>query len=192
MPSRPGGTCRRHSAPTCSGASGRASAELEDEFAQLETLDNGKPIAETHIVDIPLTSDLFRYYAGWVTKIEGQVGTPSFGKLPHLHAERARRSRRRHHPVELPAAHVRLQARALARGRLHGRAEARGADAALGASSRRGRDRGRVPAGRGERGDRLRGDVLVPRSPATPTSTRSPSPASTRPARRSSRRRSPT
>jgi phenylacetaldehyde dehydrogenase len=55
--------------------------ELEDEFAELETLDNGKPIAETHIVDIPLTSDLFRYYAGWVTKIEGQVGTPSFGNF---------------------------------------------------------------------------------------------------------------
>ena len=55
--------------------------ELADELAQLETLDNGKPLAEAHAVDIPLCSDLFRYYAGWTTKIEGQVGTPSFGNF---------------------------------------------------------------------------------------------------------------
>jgi phenylacetaldehyde dehydrogenase len=53
--------------------------ELADEFAQLETIDNGKPLSEVYAVDIPLCSELFRYYAGWVTKIEGQVGTPSFG-----------------------------------------------------------------------------------------------------------------
>jgi len=55
--------------------------ELEDEFAQIEALDNGKPLSELHIVDIPLCAELFRYYAGWVTKIEGQVGTPSFGSF---------------------------------------------------------------------------------------------------------------
>jgi phenylacetaldehyde dehydrogenase len=55
--------------------------ELADEFAQIETLDNGKPIAEALAVDIPLCADLFRYYAGWVTKIEGQVATPSFGSF---------------------------------------------------------------------------------------------------------------
>jgi phenylacetaldehyde dehydrogenase len=54
-------------------------AELEDEFAQIEALDNGKPLAELHIVDVPLCSSLFKYYAGWTTKIEGQVATPSFG-----------------------------------------------------------------------------------------------------------------
>jgi phenylacetaldehyde dehydrogenase len=57
-------------------------AEHMDEFAQLETIDNGKPLGEAHAVDIPLCSDLFRYYAGWTTKIEGQTGTPSFG---HFH-----------------------------------------------------------------------------------------------------------
>ncbi len=56
-------------------------AELADELAQLETIDNGKPLGEALAVDIPLCSDLFKYYAGWVTKIEGQVGTPSFGSF---------------------------------------------------------------------------------------------------------------
>jgi phenylacetaldehyde dehydrogenase len=56
-------------------------AELADDFAQLEVLDNGKPLAEAHLVDIPLSAGLFKYYAGWATKIEGQVATPSFGNF---------------------------------------------------------------------------------------------------------------
>jgi phenylacetaldehyde dehydrogenase len=56
-------------------------SELADEFAQLEALDNGKPTAEAHLVDVPLCSSLFKYYAGWTTKIEGQVGTPSYGNF---------------------------------------------------------------------------------------------------------------
>src|SRR5262252_3726985 len=42
-----------------------------DEFAQLETLDNGKPIKESRYVDLPQAIETFRYYAGWVTKLEG-------------------------------------------------------------------------------------------------------------------------
>ncbi|BCJ87124.1 aldehyde dehydrogenase family protein [Effusibacillus dendaii] len=42
-------------------------------LAQLETLDNGKPIRETRHADIPLAIDHFRYYAGWATKIHGEV-----------------------------------------------------------------------------------------------------------------------
>ncbi len=55
--------------------------ELADELAQLEAVDNGKPLSELRAVDIPLCSDLFRYYAGWCTKIGGQLGTPSFGSF---------------------------------------------------------------------------------------------------------------
>ena len=44
-----------------------------DEFAQLETLDNGKPIKESRFVDVPATVETFRYYAGWVTKLEGET-----------------------------------------------------------------------------------------------------------------------
>jgi acyl-CoA reductase-like NAD-dependent aldehyde dehydrogenase len=44
-----------------------------EEFAQLETLDNGKPISVARAADVPLTVDHFRYYAGWATKIEGET-----------------------------------------------------------------------------------------------------------------------
>ncbi len=42
-----------------------------EEFAQLESLDNGKPLTVARAADVPLAVDLFRYMAGWATKIEG-------------------------------------------------------------------------------------------------------------------------
>jgi phenylacetaldehyde dehydrogenase len=42
-----------------------------DELAQLESLDNGKPIAVARAADVVLAADLFHYMAGWATKIEG-------------------------------------------------------------------------------------------------------------------------
>ncbi len=47
--------------------------EHKEELAQLDTLDNGKPIRETRTGDIPLSIEHFRYYAGWATKIVGQT-----------------------------------------------------------------------------------------------------------------------
>ncbi|WP_349728323.1 aldehyde dehydrogenase family protein [Peribacillus frigoritolerans] len=47
--------------------------EHKEALAQLDTLDNGKPIGETTNADIPLAIDHFRYYAGWATKIVGQT-----------------------------------------------------------------------------------------------------------------------
>jgi phenylacetaldehyde dehydrogenase len=44
-----------------------------EEFAQLESLDNGKPVAVARAADVPLAVDLFRYMAGWATKIEGNT-----------------------------------------------------------------------------------------------------------------------
>jgi phenylacetaldehyde dehydrogenase len=44
-----------------------------EEFAQLESLDNGKPITESRAADVPLAVDLFRYMAGWASKIEGNT-----------------------------------------------------------------------------------------------------------------------
>ena len=44
-----------------------------DEFAELETLDNGKPIFESRYVDMPMVVDVLRYYAGWATKIHGNT-----------------------------------------------------------------------------------------------------------------------
>ncbi|WP_170289291.1 aldehyde dehydrogenase family protein [Metabacillus lacus] len=53
--------------------------EHKEELAQLETMDNGKPIRETRNADIPLAIEHFRYYAGWATKITGQT-IPVSGK----------------------------------------------------------------------------------------------------------------
>jgi phenylacetaldehyde dehydrogenase len=44
-----------------------------EEFAQLESLDNGKPLAVARAADVPLAVELFRYMAGWATKIEGNT-----------------------------------------------------------------------------------------------------------------------
>src|ERR1700726_1708374 len=47
-----------------------------DEFSELETLDNGKPIFESRYVDMPMVIDVLRYYAGWATKIHGETANP--------------------------------------------------------------------------------------------------------------------
>src|SRR5256886_2721815 len=44
-----------------------------DQLAELETLDNGKPIFESRYVDMPMVIDVLRYYAGWATKIHGET-----------------------------------------------------------------------------------------------------------------------
>jgi aldehyde dehydrogenase (NAD+) len=44
-----------------------------DELAELETLDNGKPIFESRYVDLPMVIDVLRYFAGWATKIHGET-----------------------------------------------------------------------------------------------------------------------
>ena len=44
-----------------------------DEVAELETLDNGKPIFESRQVDLPMVIDVLRYYAGLATKIHGET-----------------------------------------------------------------------------------------------------------------------
>ncbi|KPI02578.1 Aldehyde Dehydrogenase [Actinobacteria bacterium OK074] len=61
-------------------ARGRLVARLADlleehaaELAELESLDGGKPISMTELVDIPATIGHFRYFSGWPTKIEGEV-----------------------------------------------------------------------------------------------------------------------
>ncbi|WP_196593494.1 aldehyde dehydrogenase family protein [Pectinatus sottacetonis] len=47
----------------------------KDKLAMIESMDNGKPIRETSMIDIPLSSDHFRYFAG---AIRTQEGTASF------------------------------------------------------------------------------------------------------------------
>ena len=45
-----------------------------DTLALAETWDNGKPIRETTLVDIPLAIDHFRYFAGAIRAQEGSIG----------------------------------------------------------------------------------------------------------------------
>ena len=46
--------------------------ERNDELAELETLDTGKPLTETRAVDIVTGADVLEYYAGLVPAIEGE------------------------------------------------------------------------------------------------------------------------
>lgn len=41
------------------------------ELAELETLDNGKPLSAALSMDLPMAASVFRYWAGWCTKIAG-------------------------------------------------------------------------------------------------------------------------
>jgi phenylacetaldehyde dehydrogenase len=47
------------------------------EFAEIETIDNGKPLVISQRVDVPSAVDFLRYCAGWATKIEGTTVEPS-------------------------------------------------------------------------------------------------------------------
>jgi phenylacetaldehyde dehydrogenase len=58
-------------------------ANLE-EFAEIESLDNGKPFSVARVADLPLAVDMFRYMAGWATKISGS--TLSFGTPGAFHS----------------------------------------------------------------------------------------------------------
>jgi phenylacetaldehyde dehydrogenase len=42
-----------------------------EELAELESIDNGKPYAVARVADLLLAADMFRYMAGWATKITG-------------------------------------------------------------------------------------------------------------------------
>jgi acyl-CoA reductase-like NAD-dependent aldehyde dehydrogenase len=47
--------------------------EHGEELAQLESLDNGKPLGLAKSVDVRLTVEHLRYFAGWPTKIVGET-----------------------------------------------------------------------------------------------------------------------
>jgi acyl-CoA reductase-like NAD-dependent aldehyde dehydrogenase len=47
--------------------------ENAEEFAQLDSLDGGKPVNLAHQVDVPISVSHFRYCAGWADKITGET-----------------------------------------------------------------------------------------------------------------------
>ena len=56
--------------------------ENADELAELDSLDNGKPVGVARAADIPLAADLFWYMAGWATKLNGSTINPSVPYMP--------------------------------------------------------------------------------------------------------------
>jgi len=56
--------------------------EWADDFAMLESLDNGKPLSIAAAFDIRSAADCFRYYAGWPSKLQGAVNNPSMILAP--------------------------------------------------------------------------------------------------------------
>ncbi len=47
------------------------------EFAELEAIDNGKPVGMARMVDVPGAVDHLRYMAGWASKLGGETMQPS-------------------------------------------------------------------------------------------------------------------
>lgn len=66
--------------------------EHTDELAVLESLDNGKPLTAAKTIDVPAAADIFRYMAGWATKVEGNTIPISVDYMPgaefHAYTER--------------------------------------------------------------------------------------------------------
>ena len=50
-----------------------------EDLAALETLDNGKPLADSFNIDLPLTVKCYRYFAGWADKVQGKT-IPEIGR----------------------------------------------------------------------------------------------------------------
>jgi phenylacetaldehyde dehydrogenase len=64
----------------------------QEELAQIEAIDAGKPINQARYVDVPLTLHQFHFYAGLITKVGGRTITPSCPYMPGttFHAYTAR------------------------------------------------------------------------------------------------------
>lgn len=134
-----------------------------EEFAQLESLDNGKPIGVARAADVPLAVDHFRYMAGWATKIEGNTIPIS---VPYTPGARYLSYTLREpvgvvgpdHPMEFPAAYGGLETRTSVGRRLHHRPEACRADTAVRLTTRRADLRSGIPGRGNQHCDRVRGD----------------------------------
>ena len=128
-----------------------------DEFAEIEALDNGKPITNARRDDVGGSISMFRYTAGWATRLNGETIPVQPGQLARLHPASACRCRRPDHTLEFSAHDGRLEACAGSCCGLHDRSQAGGANAALGAAFRRA-DRGSRHSRRRQHRDRIRRD----------------------------------
>ena len=145
----------RARAPDARARATRSKTRAE-EIAQIESLDNGKPVGLAQYVDVNGAVGHLRYFAGWPTKIEGNVLPVS---APNMHCYTRREPVgvcAQIIPWNFPLLMAAWKLGAGARRRLHDRAQARRADAAERAAPRRAGARGRLPAGRAQRAHRRR------------------------------------
>ena len=63
--------------------------EHADELAEIESLDNGKPVKLAKRVDVALAAEHLRYFAGWPTRIAGEVLPVAHARHALLHAQGA-------------------------------------------------------------------------------------------------------
>ena len=97
-------------------------------------------------VDVALAAEHLRYFAGWPTRITGEL-LPVAQRDMHCYTRKEPvGGLRADHPVELPAADVRVEAGLRARRGLHGGPQAGRADPAQRPAARRRRSR-RLPEG---------------------------------------------
>ena len=132
-----------------------------DELATLETLNQGKLIAFSKMLEVSGSVQWLRYMAGWATKIEGTHfrpvdPLPTGHPLQRLNKTRPSRRGRRNRPVEFPAPDGGLENRPGPRMRLHRRAETSGRNAADSDPTGRTGPRSRLPARRIQRRHRPR------------------------------------
>jgi phenylacetaldehyde dehydrogenase len=57
-----------------------------DELAELEAIDNGKPVGMARNVDLPGAVNIFRYTAGWATRLIGETVDPMSRPSGSMHA----------------------------------------------------------------------------------------------------------
>jgi len=61
--------------------------ENRKRLAEVECMDNGKPVRACHDVDLHLAIQCFKYYAGWADKKEGKVLHPAGGQFVYTRHE---------------------------------------------------------------------------------------------------------
>ena len=132
-----------------------------DELAELESLDNGKPLQMAKY-DVAATVNHLRYYAGWPTKIEGETIPVSARDVLCYTLREPVGVCAQIIPWNYPLVMAAWKISPGARRRLSDRAEARRADAADGASPRRAGARGRASRGHPQRPHRRRRDGRGP------------------------------
>ncbi|MDY6946556.1 MAG: aldehyde dehydrogenase family protein [Pseudomonadota bacterium] len=58
-------------------------AHHAQEFSEIESVNSGRTLQGTRLIDVDLSVDYLRYMAGWATKIHGQTLSPSTPYSPH-------------------------------------------------------------------------------------------------------------